>query len=173
MNQSKQGFKPTICKVNFDIISYNQKKISTCTWNGLVPLVIILGTTVRSRWRNGLRKADHRLRLWMLRRSGRIVVGDALKRAIVRLVGVIVGDSPVLAFFAHTWLNQGICENDEIQHHPPPPPLTQKIFGVYGLFRGKGSTSFVIVWLICFCRSGRWSPYELSLISSLANLTRV
>ena len=49
--------------------------------------------------RNWLRETDNRLRLWL--RGRRVVVGDALERAIGELVLLVAGHSSALAFFAH------------------------------------------------------------------------
>lgn len=68
-----------------------KKKAST--WNSLVSMRVV------TRRRNRLRNTDDRLR--MMSRWQRRVVGDALKRAVGNLIGLLAGEASALPFFAH------------------------------------------------------------------------
>lgn len=70
-----------------------------CTLNGLVSIMMVRRTGGGSWGRNRLGETDDRLRRWVLGR--RIVVGDALERAVVQLAPLVAGEASALPVFAH------------------------------------------------------------------------
>lgn len=69
------------------------------TLNGLVSIMMVPGIGGGSWGRNRLRETDDRLRRWVLGR--RVVVGDALERAVVHLAPLVAGEASALPVFAH------------------------------------------------------------------------